>query len=80
MSHINFKLNQDVTVTRNGKTESASFIGYMSNGYEAQVCMKDRPFKPNIIVPTGQIADVIFGSKPTRKPKAETQVADAAPA
>lgn len=64
MSSADFKFLQDVNV--NGKP--AVFIGYMRDGHEAQVCMCKEKFKPNVIVPLDQIADVIRGSKPKPKP------------
>jgi hypothetical protein len=68
---VTFTFNQPVTVTRNGTSERAVFIGYMTNGHEAQVNLTDRKYKPNVIVPLGQIADVIQGAKTPRKAKAE---------
>jgi len=61
---MSFKFLQDVTV----KGKPAVFLGYMRDGHEAQVCMCKEKFKPNVIVPLGQIADVIRGSKPKLKP------------
>lgn len=71
---MTFKLNQDILV--NGKP--ASFIGYMRDGREAQVCLTDRKYKPNVIVALGEIAPVVFGSKSKTKPAPVSLVADTA--
>jgi hypothetical protein len=63
-SSSDFKFLQDVTV--NGKP--AVFIGYMRDGNEAQVCLSSEKSKPNVIVPLGEISDLIRGSKPKPKP------------
>ena len=68
---MTFAFNQTITRTSNGKQENAVFIGYMRDGREAQVCLCDRKFKPNVIVPTGELSGLIVGAKTTRKAKAE---------
>lgn len=66
-----FTFNQTITRTHDGKPESAVFIGYLRDGHEAQVCLCDRKFKPNVIVPTGELSGLIVGTKTARKAKAE---------
>ena len=68
---IGFTFNQPITRTSNGKPENAVFIGYMRDGHEAQVCLCDRKYKPNVVVPTGELSGLIVGAKTTRKAKAE---------
>jgi len=73
---INFKFNQDYS--HNG--HKVSFIGYMSDGKSAQVAKKTGNRCVNVIVPLGELADLIQ-PKPTRsKPASETQVQDTASA
>lgn len=67
---MTFKFNQDVSV----RGQRANFIGYMTNGTHAQVCLSEQKFKPNVIIPLGEIAPLIQGSKRQPKPAPVSQV------
>lgn len=71
-----YTLNQEVTIKRGDHHERGNFIGYMDDGLNAQVCLMDRKFKPNVIVPVASISDLIHTLRHARRKKPQTPVAD----
>ena len=63
--------NQPCTRTHEGKTETVIYIAPFRDGHESLVCLCERKNKPNAVVATGELSDLILGSRPARKAKAE---------
>lgn len=78
MTH--FKCGDDVSTPRG----PGSFIGYMADGYEAQVAIKNtrggKHIVTNQIFPLGDITELINAENPHRRRKAKMQVTEDVPA
>jgi len=65
-----YRLNDDVMTARG----PASFIGYMANGHEAQVCIRKGNIIKNPIIPLGDITGLIVDRKRMKIVQPESQV------
>lgn len=71
--------NQPCTRTHNGKAETVIYIAPFRDGHESLVCLRERKNKPNAIVATGELSDLILGQNRPAKPKPENAGHEQAP-